>query len=93
MISLVDLLMPPTKLVTDFGQFYIAKSIVLHANTEILKLNLLKVAKEINKERHYFVIQNIDENCTINLQNVDLHLGILNDNEDINYFVDCFNHR
>ena len=88
-----DQLMPPMKLVTNFGQFFIAKSIVLHTSTESVKLELLKVAKEINKEGHYFVIANIEGNCTVDLKNVDLHIVIIDNNQAFDYFNDCFDRR
>ena len=88
-----DQLMPPIKLMTNFGQFFIAKSIVLHTSTESVKLELLKVAKEINKEGQYFVIANIEGNCTVDLKNVDLHIVIIDNNQAFDYFNDCFDRR
>ena len=88
-----DQLMPPIKLVTNFGQFFIAKSIVLHTSTESVKLELLKAAKEINKEGQYFVIANIEGNCTVDLKNVDLHIVIIDNNQAFDYFNDCFDRR
>ena len=88
-----DQLMPPIKLMTNFGQFFIAKSIVLHTSTESVKLELLKVAKEINKEGQYFVIANIEGNCTVDLKNVDLHVVIIDNNQAFDYFNDCFERR
>jgi hypothetical protein len=88
-----DQLMSPMKLMTNFGQFFIAKSIVLHTSTESVKLELLKVAKEINKEGQYFVIANIEGNCTVDLKNVDLHIAIIDNNQAFDYFNDCFDRR
>ena len=88
-----DQFMPPIKLITNFGQFFIAKSIVLHTSTESVKLELLKAAKEINKEGQYFVIANIEGNCTVDLKNVDLHVVIIDNNQAFNYFNDCFDRR
>ena len=86
-------LIPPIKLMTNFGHFFIAKSIVLHTSTQSVKLELLKVAKEINQEGQYFVIANIEGNCTVDLKDVDLHIVIIDNNQAFTYFNDCFDRR
>ena len=40
---------PPTKLMFDFVDYFIGKSVVLHVNTKDMKMDLLSVAKEVNK--------------------------------------------
>ena len=44
---------PPTKLMFDFVDYFIGKSVVLHANTKDMKMDLQTVAKEVNKLGKY----------------------------------------
>ena len=44
---------PPTKLMFDFVDYFIGKSVVLHANTKDMKMDLLTVVKEVNKLEKY----------------------------------------
>ena len=43
---------PPTKLMFDFVDYFIGKSVVLHANTKDMKMDE-SVAKEVNKLGKY----------------------------------------
>ena len=47
---------PPTKLMFDFVDYFIGKSVVLHANTKDMKIDLLSVAKEVNKLGKYATV-------------------------------------
>ena len=86
-------LLPPIKFIADFAQFFIAKSVILHTHTYGMTPELIEFAKQINKEGYYFVIANIQENCTVNLQNVDMHLVMIDDDQSLTYFTDCSNQR
>ena len=44
---------PPTKLMFDFVDYFIGKSVVLHANTKDMKM---KMAKEVNKLEKYATV-------------------------------------
>ena len=86
-------LLPPIKFIADFAQFFITKSVILHTHTHEMTPELIEFAKQINKEGHYFVIANIQENCTVDLQNVDMHLVMIDDDQSLTYFTDCSNQR
>lgn len=58
------LLTPPTKLMFDFVDYFIGKSVVLHANTKDMKMDLLTVVKEVNKLGKY---------ATVAIYNQDTH--------------------
>ena len=71
-------------------------------NSRILKsnsngsqnLSYLKVAKEINKQGKFAVVASYnEENCTIPLENVDVHSILLDSQKSINYIMSCFKHR
>ena len=58
------------------------------------KLSSLKVAKEINKQGKFAVVASYnEENCTIPLENVDVHTILLDSQKSINYMMSCFKHR
>jgi hypothetical protein len=58
------------------------------------KLSSLKVAKEINKRGKFAVVASYnEENCTIPLENVDVHNILLDSQKSINYIMSCFKHR
>ena len=40
----------------DFVDYFIGKSVVLHANTKDMKMDLLTVAKEVNKLGKYATV-------------------------------------
>jgi len=85
---------PPMKLMFDFVDYNIGKTLVLHANTQNLKMAVLKVAKEINKQGKFAVVASYnEENCTIPLENVDVHSILLDSQKSINYIMSCFKHR
>ena len=47
---------PPTKLMFDFVDYFIGKSVVLHANTKDMKMDLLTVVKEVKEIRKYATV-------------------------------------
>ena len=74
--------------------YFIGKNIVIHTKTENFKINLLEVAKEINKQGKYVMVANyVQENCSMPLENVDVHSIMLGDRDSINYALSCFKHR
>ena len=74
--------------------YFIGKNIVIHTKTENFKINLLEVAKEINKQGKYVMVANYDqEKCSTHLENVDVHSIMLGDQASINYTMSCFKHR
>ena len=52
---------PPTKLMFDFVDYFIGKSVVLHANTKDMKMDLLNVAKEVNKLGKYTTVASYNQ--------------------------------
>jgi hypothetical protein len=52
---------PPTKLMFDFVDYFIGKSVVLHANTKDMKMDLLTVAKEVNKLGKYATVASYNQ--------------------------------
>ena len=56
----------------DFVKHFIGKTVVLHTNTENMKMDLLMTAKSINKRGKYAVVANYEkENTSIPMENVD----------------------
>ena len=56
----------------DFVKHFIGKTVVLHTNTENMKMELLMTAKSINKRGKYAVVANYEkENTSIPMENVD----------------------
>ena len=78
----------------DFVDYFIGKSIVLHANTKDMKMDLLVAAKEVNKQGKYAMVSSYNqENCSMFLENVDVHGIMLSSQASINYIMSCFKHR
>lgn len=84
----------PLGLAFDFVDYFIGKSIVVHANTQDMKMDLLMTAKEVNKRPKYVMIVDYSqENCTnITLENVDVHFISLAQ-ESMPYLFACLNYR
>ena len=77
----------PLKLMFDFVDYFIGKSVVLHANTKDMKTNLLMTAKEVNKAGKYATISNyLQKNCSMRFENVDVHLLMFN-SESLDYLL------
>ena len=74
----------------DFVDYFIGKSVVSHANTKDMKMDLLSVAKEVTKLGIYIMKQG---NCSMRLENVDIHGIMLSSQASINYLMSCFKHR
>ena len=53
----------------DFVDYFIGESVVSHANTKDMKMDLLSVAKEVTKLGIYIMKQG---NCSMRLENVDI---------------------
>lgn len=86
---------PPLGLTFDFVDHFIGKSIVVHANTQDMKMDLLMTAKEVNKRPKYVMIVDYsqNENCTnLTLENVDVHFIPLAQ-ESMNYLYSCLDYR
>ena len=87
-------MIPPTKFMTDFAQFFNSKSIILHTYANKMIPKLIEITKQINKQGYYFVSTNVvQENFTMDFQNVDLHIVFIDDSQSLNFFIDCVTHR
>ena len=49
------------KLMFDFVDYFIGKSVVLHATTKDMKMDLLSVAKEVNKLGKYAAVASYNQ--------------------------------
>ena len=45
----------------DFVDYFIGKSVVLHANTKDMKMDLITVAKQVNKPRKYAAVASYNQ--------------------------------
>lgn len=54
---------------------------------------LVKITKQINKQGYYFVFSNVQENFTIDVQNVDLHIVVIDDSQSLNFFIEYIKYR
>ena len=82
------------KLLFEFVDYFNGKSLVIHADTLDMKKGLLKTVKEINKEGKYAVLVSYNkENCSMKLENVDVHGILLNSQTSIDHVISCFKHR
>ena len=78
----------------DFLNFFIGKSIVMHVDTKGMKTDLLMTAKTIIKEKIYTsVVNSARDNCSMPLENVDVHGIMLNSQTSIDYILSCFESR
>ena len=78
----------------DFVKHFIGKTVVLHTNTENMKMDLLMTAKSINKRGKYAVVANYEkENTSIPMENVDVHFSMLDSQSSIDYVMSCFQKR
>ena len=87
-------MIPPIKFMTDFAQFFNSKSIILHTYANEMIPKLVEITKQINKQGYYFVSTNVvQENFTMDFQNVDLHIVFIDDSKSLDFFLDCVSHR
>ena len=78
----------------DFVDYFNSKSLVLHANTLNMKKDLLLTIKEINREGIYAVLVSYNqENCSMQLENRDVHVIFLNGQTSIDHIMSCFKYR
>ena len=78
----------------DFVDYFNGKSLVLHANTLNMKKDLLMTIKEINREGNYAVsVSYNQENCSMQLENRDVHGILLNSQTAIDHIISCFKYR
>ena len=78
----------------DFVNHLNGKTVVLHTNTQNMKMDLLMTVKDINKQGKYAVVASYDkENCSMPLENVDVHSIMLDSQTSIDYVMSCFKHR
>ena len=86
--------LPPMQLMFDFLNYFNGKSILMHADTTGLKKDLFMTAKNINNERIYALVANYgQDNCSIPLENVDVHGMMLSSQTSIDYIMSCFESR
>ena len=78
----------------DFLNFFNGKSIVMHVDTKGIKADLLMTAKTIIKARIYAsVVDSARDNCSMPLENVDVHGIMFNSQASIDYILSCFESR
>ena len=78
----------------DFVNHFIGKTVVLHTNTHNMKMELLMTVKDINRSGKYAVVASHDkENTTIPMENVDVHVSMLDSQTSIDYVMSCFKQR
>ena len=88
-----QLITPPIKLMTDFAQFFHSRSIIFHSYVDQMMPELVKITKQINKQGYYFAFSNVQENFTIDVQNVDLHIVVIDDSQSLSFFIEYIKHR
>ena len=82
------------KLLFEFVDYFNGKSLVIHADTLDMKKGLLTTVKEINKEGKYAVLVSYNqENCSMKLENVDVHGILLDSQTSIDHVMSCFKYR
>ena len=79
------------KLLFDFADYFNGKSLVIHADTLGNKKGLLTTVKEISK--YAVLVSYNQENCSMKLENVDVHGILLNSQTSIDHVMSCFKHR
>ena len=82
------------KLMLDFVDYFNRKSLVLHANTLNMKKDLLLTIKEINRKEIYAALVSYNQkNCSMHLENRDVHVIFLNSQTSIDHIMSCFKYR
>ena len=88
-----QLITPPIKLMTDLAQFFHSRSIILHSCVDRMMPEIVEITKQINKQGYYFVFSNVQENFTIDVENVDLHIVVIDHSQSLSFFINYIKYR